>query len=144
MSVPIVDRESEYAALNAFLEERIYEFNTQASGTFDGRTLAGAVRNAAGEVVAGVTGHTWGGTCQVTHLWVHPQHRHQGLGAQLMKSVEEEARRRGCGQMLLSTHSFQAPRFYERLGFVRAAEIRDYPKGYGHFTYVKPLAAQPL
>jgi ribosomal protein S18 acetylase RimI-like enzyme len=140
VSVAILDQESEHATLNAFLDARIYEFNTQASGAHDGRVLAGAVRNAAGEIVAGVTGHSWGGTCQVTYLWIHQEHRHQGLGTQLMKSVEEEALRRGCAQILVGTHSFQAPRFYERLGFRRVAEIQNYPKGHAQLYYVKPLA----
>jgi GNAT superfamily N-acetyltransferase len=102
--------------------------------------LASSVRNAAGQIVAAVTGHTWGGTAYVTHLWVESSERHKGLGAALMGAVESEARRRGCGQILLGTHSFQAPGFYERLGYARRAAIPDYPRGHAIFYYVKDLA----
>jgi ribosomal protein S18 acetylase RimI-like enzyme len=129
----------QYAELDAFLAERIYQFNAQATGLFDGKVFAGSIRGETGEVIAGVTGHTWGGTCQVTHLWVDESQRRKGLGVALMNAVESEAMRRGCRQVLLSTHSFQAPGFYERLGYKREASIEDYPKGHANVFYLKEL-----
>jgi hypothetical protein len=41
--------------------------------------------------------------------------------------------------MVLSTHSFQAPAFYEQLGYKRQAVIVDQPKGYTNITYVKNI-----
>jgi ribosomal protein S18 acetylase RimI-like enzyme len=136
----VIQFESEqYVELDAFLSERIYEFNAQATGLFDGQIFAASIKRPTGEILAGVTRHTWGGTCQVLHLWVHEAHRRKGLGAALMTAVESEAMRRGCGQVLLSTHSFQAPRFYERLGYQRQASIQGYPKGHAHVFYLKKL-----
>lgn len=129
-----------YAELDAFLLERIYEYNAKATGLFDGQLLAASIRGAADEIVAAVTGHIWGGTCQVTHLWVHEAQRRNGLGTALMRAVESEAKRRGCGQVVLSTHSFQAPSFYERLGYKRIASIEDYPEGHANVIYSKKLA----
>lgn len=40
--------------LEAFLADRIYEFNSQATGHFDGKLLGASIRNEAGEVVAGL------------------------------------------------------------------------------------------
>src|SRR5689334_297447 len=114
-----IPTESECEALGAFLADRIYEFNTKATGYVDGRLLAGCVRNDAGEVIAGYNGHTWGGCCELAHVWVHEDYRGRGLGAHLLYSAEAEARARGCVQIVLATHDFQAPGFYERMGFER-------------------------
>jgi hypothetical protein len=35
--------------------------------------------------------------------------------------------------------NLQAPAFYERLGFVKVADIVDYPKGHAKFILVKKL-----
>ena len=50
--------DAECEELGVFLAHRIYEFNTQATGYFDGMLLAGSVRSDTGEVIAGFNGHT--------------------------------------------------------------------------------------
>ena len=127
------------AELNAFLDERIYEFNIQATGVRDGRPFASVIRDESGNVIAAINGHTWGQCCHVVHLWVHESQRRRGVGRALLQAAEEEARRRGCTQSLLFTHSFQAPGFYERLGYVRQATIPNYPQGHAQHVYLKPL-----
>ena len=62
------------------------------------------------------------------------------IGSALFEAAEREAARRGCQQVLLLTHSFQAPSFYERHGYVRHATIADYPLGHAEHIYVKRLA----
>ena len=129
-SIEIVRDEGECERLEAFLVERIYEFNARATGYFDGRLIGARLRNEPGEIVAAVNGHTWGGCCVVAHLWVHELHRGRGLGRLLLQAVEAEASRRNCEQIVLSTHSFQAPDFYRRLGFEPVGHIEDYPIGH--------------
>ena len=114
----------------SFLGDRLYEFNVDATGLRDGRLLGIFMRDDKGAMIAGLHGHTWGDTCEISRLWVSEDLRHEGVGTQLMKSAEEEARRRGCRQMFLSTHSFQAPAFYERLGFTEIGRISEYPAGH--------------
>jgi GNAT superfamily N-acetyltransferase len=43
--------------------------------------------------------------------------RGRGMGSELMRQAEAEARRQGCRDMWLDTFAFQARPFYERLGF---------------------------
>ena len=81
--------------LDAFLVERIYQFNSDATGYFDGRLLGASVQNEAGEVIAGLSGHTWGGCAEISHLWVDERHRGHGLGKTLLRAAEAEAVRRG-------------------------------------------------
>jgi GNAT superfamily N-acetyltransferase len=122
--------EAECQELESFLADRIYEFNSQATGYFDGKLLAGSIRDDWGKVIAGFSGHTWGGCCYISHVWVHEQHRGKGLGKTLLQVAETEARHRDCMQVVLLTHSFQAPRFYEHLGYERKYAIEGRPKGH--------------
>jgi lactoylglutathione lyase len=131
-------RETE-ATLNALLDDRIYEFNAEATGSRDGRAFAGVINDVSGNIIAAVHGHTWGECCYVAHLWVHASQRGRGIGSALLRSAEDEAIRRGCRQALLLTHSFQAPEFYERHGYVRQATIPNYPQGHAQYVYVKRL-----
>jgi GNAT superfamily N-acetyltransferase len=135
---PLPD-EAQCEALESFLVERIYEFNARATGYDDGRLLAGAVRNEQGEIVAGFNGHTWGACCELSHVWVHEQYRGQGLGKALLAAAEAEASSRGCVQIVLATHSFQAPGFYERMGYERKYALEGRPQGHSQLIYAKRL-----
>jgi ribosomal protein S18 acetylase RimI-like enzyme len=65
--------------------------------------------------------------------------RRQGLGAKLMRAVETEAILRGCPQIVLETHTFQAPIFYQKLGFVDVGHADDYPKSHHYLLLVKQI-----
>src|SRR5262245_54311609 len=122
--------DSECQKLGAFLADRIYEFNSKATGYFDGMLLAGCVRSETGEIIAGFNGHTWGRSCELLHVWVHERYRGLGLGTLLLQFAEAQAVARGCVQIVLATHSFQAPGFYERLGYARKYLIEGHPQGH--------------
>jgi len=123
------------------LEEQINAFNEASTGITDGKLLAVFLREADGSSLGGLFGWTWGGTCYVRFLFVPTHLRRQGYGSRLMAMVETEARARGCHQIALETHDFQAPAFYERLGFRVTGGIEAYPLGYRQLTMVKPLGA---
>jgi GNAT superfamily N-acetyltransferase len=122
-----------------FLEDRLHEFNAAETGIDDGRLLAIFLRDRHGEIVAGLYGWTWGRCCEVRSLWVHEHWRRKGLGTRLMAAAEAEARARGAAQMVTSTHSFQAPGFYRRLGFESVGQVEDYPLGHQHIFLQKRL-----
>ena len=121
-----------------FLEDRIYEFNASATSITNGDLLAFLMREH-DRIVAGICGNTWGGTCELRQFWVHESQRHRGLGTKLFEAAEQEARRRGCTQIVLMTFSFQAPAFYERHGFEVIAVIDNHPHGHQNFLMRKRL-----
>jgi GNAT superfamily N-acetyltransferase len=129
------------AADVAFLEDQLYEFNAGATGIDDGRSLGVFLRDAAGRIVAGAAGHTWGETCELRQVWVRASARGAGLGRRLMAEAEAEAVRRGCRQLVL-TYSFQAPGFYGKLGFEVVAELPDYPRGHSHLVLCKRIGEE--
>ena len=122
-----------------FVEERINEFNSATTGYRDGRYLAIFLRDANGAIRAGLTGHTWGGCAEVKFLWVRESERRCGLGTALLRAAEAEAKARGCTQIVLGTHSFQAPAFYAKHGYTGCGEIPDYPSGYAQLFLRKVL-----
>ncbi len=111
----------------AFLDARLYEFNAAATGVDDGCWLAIFVRDAGGEIVAGMHGWTWGGTGFVQTLWVRSDLRGHGLASRIMAEAEAEAVRRGCHQMHLDSHGYQAPGFYRRQGYEAIGELPGWP-----------------
>lgn len=121
------------------LEDRIYEFNTEATGIIDGQLMAIFLRDSTDEIIAGLYGWTWGQCCEIRTLWIHKQWRKIGLGTALLATAEAEARARGAKQIVLSTHSFQAPDFYKRFGFEQVGAIEDYPIGYQSIFMRKKL-----
>jgi GNAT superfamily N-acetyltransferase len=123
-----------------FLEECLYEFNTQTTGIKDGGLFGFFLRAANGLRLGGVYGWTWGGTCYVRYLFVPEEMRRQGQGKRLMHAVEAEAKARKCQQIMLETYDFQAPGFYQKLGFDVIGAVADHPRGYRYLTLVKRLA----
>jgi GNAT superfamily N-acetyltransferase len=122
------------------LDARINAFNLERSGVRDARYLSIMLRGPDGELYAGLHGHTWGGYCEIKLLWVAQERRGEGIGSALLAAAEREALARGCGRIVLATHSFQAPDFYRRLGFRRIAEIEECPRGHSHITLIKHIA----
>jgi ribosomal protein S18 acetylase RimI-like enzyme len=139
MDAPEIVRAEPSAADVRALEDLLYEFNAARTGIDDGALLALFARDAEGAMLAGAAGHTWGGTGELRQLWVHPELRRRGLGRRLVAEFGAEVARRGCDQLVLSTHSFQAPDFYRRLGFEEIGRIPDYPRGHAQIFFRKRL-----
>jgi len=133
-------RETDPGGVEVELRRRLYAFNTARTGVDDGRLLVVDVTDELGALVGGAFGWSWGGTAFVDLLYVDERRRGAGVGRRLMAAVEDEARARGCSQVVLATHDFQAPGFYARLGFVEVGRFVDYPAGGYQVQLVKQLA----
>jgi GNAT superfamily N-acetyltransferase len=123
--------------LRARLDEEINSFNAAVTGWADGRLLSISARGHGGDLHAGLFGWTWGGCGYIDLLWVREDCRGSGLGTRLLATAEEEIRQRGCDQVALSTHSFQAPGFYARFGYRECGRTPAYPRGHEQIHLVK-------
>lgn len=58
---------------------------------------------------------------EIQELIVHETVRDKGIGAQLVSRLEQEAQKRGCVSIEVTTKNFrvEAQRFYEHMGFTR-------------------------
>ncbi|MCH0541922.1 GNAT family N-acetyltransferase [Streptomyces sp. MUM 203J] len=133
------------------LDEALTAFNAKATGADNGRELS--VRVTAGSVdteshgsvggeevlLGGLTGWTWGDACEIHMLWIREDLRASGLGTRLVRAAEEEARRRGCRHLQVSSYTFQAPDFYKRLGFVETGRTPGVPGGHEDVHLYKRL-----
>lgn len=95
----------------------LQRFNQQHAPGATSRSLAVLITADSGNITGGLIGRTSIGLLFVDLLFVPDELRGQGVGARLMRQAEDEAIRRGCSQSVLYTIAFQAPAFYERLGY---------------------------
>jgi ribosomal protein S18 acetylase RimI-like enzyme len=117
------------------LRERVIAFNERATGHTDGRSLSCFLRDLAGRLYAGIDGFTWGGYGKIEWLWVEETHRRAGLGRRLVQAAIDETRARGCHVLVVDTHTFQAPLFYPKFGFVEVGRTRGTPRGYDQVLF---------
>ena len=122
------------------LETRIRREASTAMGLGNEVDLAIFVREG-GQVVAGISGWTWGDCCELQSLWVQSSLRRRGLGSKLIAAAEAEAAARGCVQTVHFTYEFQARTLYERNGYRLVARVKDFPSGTDALWYHKRLGS---
>ena len=129
------------AEAEAVIRDGLSAYNFDKAGYRDHRPLAILARDpGTGEVVGGLLGRTSFGLLYVERFFLPEKLRKRGLGTRILKAAEEEGRRRGCSRALLTTLSFQAPGFYERVGWEVLARIDCNPPGHTRFLMTKALA----
>jgi GNAT superfamily N-acetyltransferase len=140
MSAPMSVVEFELVApddeLYAEIARRFDAWNRSRAG-WDWSTFSLALRED-GRLRAAGRGIVNMGLVEIRGLWVEPELRGRGIGRRLLAAIEAEAARRGCTRAALDSYSWQAPGFYERLGYRRFATL-DYPNGTSRHWFVKEL-----
>jgi GNAT superfamily N-acetyltransferase len=110
------------------LKQHLRDYNVIHANSDDGYGIAIFLRDIHHQMVAGVSGWLWGECLEIDYLWVKETLRGRGVGKLLMTTIEEAAIERGCRQITLETFSFQAPEFYQKLGY----NIFGVIEGFGH------------
>jgi GNAT superfamily N-acetyltransferase len=95
------------------------------------------LKGGSNEVLGGLLGHIWGRWLCISHLWVAGHVRSRGHGTTLMATADRYAVDRGCLGAFLSTFSFQARPFYEKLGYQAFATLENCPPGHSYFHMKK-------
>ena len=97
------------------------------------------VEDGAGQIIGGCDAFRMGELALLDVLWVAEPRRGTGLGACLLAQLEQDAARQGAKRLELNTFGFQAPGFYEKLGYRRFGTVEPAVGEYGHYFYVKEL-----
>jgi predicted N-acetyltransferase YhbS len=115
------------------------DYNRETFGRVDTSTLDVLVRDGDGQIVGGLLGRSSLGLFCLDLFYLPPELRRGGLGSQIIRLAEDEAKKRGCTSAFVYTVTFQAPDFYERHGYRRFGEIACPPDGATRIFLVKTL-----
>ncbi|HWF93404.1 MAG TPA: GNAT family N-acetyltransferase [Xanthobacteraceae bacterium] len=133
------------AEMRSAIGKQLDGFNqTQIGGPLDFRPLAIPLSDPdTGEIVGGLLGATIFSYLHVDALFVPASMRRAGWGRKILIEAEAGALRRGCHGVWLSTFTFQARGFYERLGYSAFGTVDHYPPGHSLVFLSKRLGNQP-
>ena len=84
-----------------------------------------------GRTVGGLIGETQFHWLKIKYMSVAPAHRRRGVGRQLIAAAEAEAILRGCRYSFVDTMDYQAPIFYQKLGYEIAGRLPNWDS-HGH------------
>ena len=126
--VAIAVHDGELPPEASIIDAGLGAFNDAAAPLDEVRRMA-CIASEGGAVVGGAVGRRFGPCAELQQLWVADAHRGRGLGTALVRAFEREAAARGVRHVYLETLSFQAPAFYEALGYRRVHALDVYPYG---------------
>jgi GNAT superfamily N-acetyltransferase len=123
MTIEITVDESGDAEFAATIEAIVDEPAARRGHPFDPVPLHLKAVDADGRLAGGLTAHSVQRWLFVKLLGVTEEQRGSGIGRILLARAEEIARQRGLVGVYLDTFEFQAPRFYEGLGYEECGRL---------------------
>jgi GNAT superfamily N-acetyltransferase len=97
------------------------------------------VKDENNKIVGGLKSYSYLQTLHVDYLYLDKELRNLGYGKRLLELAEAEAKKYHCKLIYLSTFSFQAPSFYQKLGYEIFAEL-ELPTGDKRYYLKKAIA----
>ena len=101
------------------------------------RKFAFVLKSSEGQTSGGLWGRTAYDWAVIELLFVPENLRGTGVGRTLVKRTEELARDRNCTGVWLDSFGFQAPGFYQKLGYKAFGELPDNPRGQSRYFLKK-------
>ena len=114
-------------------------YNKERAGVNQFQRLCFVIQETEEEILGGVMAEVYWEWLYIDLLWVKEELRGQGYGRRLMETVEKKARELGAKNAYLDTFSFQAPEFYQKLGYQVFGELPAFPPGHERFYMKKEL-----
>lgn len=116
-------------------------YNLSAGGPYNHEPVAVLIQDG-NRTIGGLWSSCFYDWMFVELLFVPEHLRGRGFGTRLMRTAEETARRRGCVGVWLDSFGFQAPAFYQALGYEVFGTLPDHPRGTTRYFLRKMLAAE--
>lgn len=124
-----------------FINDKLDEYNASYVSYDPDKTvnLSKKIADDEGNLMAGIIAKINGeSTAQVYVLWVEEAYHGRGLGSDLLRDTEREAKEKGCNRILLDVLDCQA-RFFETCGYTACVTFRDIPRGHCWYSMKKLL-----
>lgn len=143
---------TEYSRI-ARIHDALYSYNLSKTGARREDVHAQQLPEAAALIIQGADGTFYGGVgyhflndprrIYVDYLFLDDALRGQGWGQKLFAELEKRVTAEGAESITLTTNTFQAPGFYEKIGFEKisekAAPVPLLSENI-HYTYYKKTA----
>lgn len=102
-----------------------------------GVCLGVILRDGEGRVEGGLFGHLWAEWFKVDFAFLPAHRRGHRLGARILSTLEAAAVARGARGVWMQSFSFQAPGFYQKLGYREIGRLLDRPPGFSDSFLIK-------
>jgi len=121
------------------IEQLLRDYNRHNGPARNYQKLGILLKDDAGRTIGGLWGASRYRWLFIDHLFIPEHLRRTGLGTSLLHQAEDIARARDCIGVYLDTFAFQAPDFYQKLGYTIFGELKDFPPGASKFWLYKRL-----
>ena len=100
-----------------FIQEEFSAYAVQEHVVLNYQEFCFVAENDNGELLGVITGRAYYNEVHIGDLIIGKDHRKCGLGSKLVAAVEEAFQNAGYDKITLTTFGFQAPAFYQKLGY---------------------------
>ncbi len=120
--------------------QALRKFNEPFFPDLEEKTLALFIRDQHNQIIGGIAAHLFYDTLHIHRIWVNEALRHKGIGTNLLKTAEKEAKKMQIKKVFLDTYNVQPQDFYQRNGYEEVGRYAGYPKeGTDKLFYRKTL-----
>lgn len=120
------------------LEEALDQYDNQFIRYPRKGNLSLGIKDEAGELLAGLDATmTAFNILYVSTVFVKEGYRRMGLGKELMKELEDRAKKLGANTIRLDTFDWQGYDFYKAIGYEEVGHYRHERDGYSEHFFVK-------
>ena len=116
--------DEEDAEIGDFIHRSFVRYGEQNEVALNYDEFCFAAEDGEGKIAGVITGRAYYNEVHIVDLIVDEQYRRSGLGRRLVGAVEDAYRGSGYDVITLTTFGFQAPVFYQKLGY-RVEFIRE-------------------
>lgn len=132
--------DEEDSRIGSFIHDEFSRYSEQNGVALNYSEFCFAAEDEEGKILGVITGRAYYNEVHIGDLIIDGKHRRSGLGSKLIAAVEEAYAGAGYEKITVTTFGFQAPEFYQKLGFRIEFVREDKDPGLSKYFFSKSLA----